>query len=55
MKTKLLTCYMCVGSQGSAHAHTLVRDSVSGSPQGSRLVDPVGLHGEFLSSLNPSI
>jgi hypothetical protein len=51
MKTKLHTCYICMGIVGPDLALSLVGDSVSGSPQGSRLVDFVGLPVEFLSSL----
>ena len=37
------------------HVHSLVGGSVSGSPQGSRLVDTVGLLVESLSSLDLTI
>ena len=44
-------CYICVGNLGSAHVGSLVGGSVSESPQGSRLVDSVGLPVEFLPPL----
>jgi hypothetical protein len=50
METKMLTCYICAGGLSPAHAHSLVDNSVSGSPQGSRFVDSVGLPVESLSS-----
>lgn len=51
----LLICYICAVALGPAHTHSLVGDSVSVSPQGSRLVDSVGLPVEFLSPLGPAI
>ena len=56
MKTKL-QIYICAqwwdegAYRGPAHAHSLVGGPVSGTPQGYRLVDSVGLPVEFLSSL----
>ena len=55
MKTKLHFCYICEGGLGPDHAHFLVESSVSGNPQGSRLVDYVGLPVEFLSLSGPAI
>ena len=55
MKTKLLICLICAGDLDPAHACSLVGDSISGSPQGSRLVDSVGLLVESLSPPAPSI
>jgi hypothetical protein len=46
---------MCERGLGPAHAHSLVGGSVSGNPQGNRLVDFVGLPVEFLSSSSFSI
>ena len=46
--------YMCRGL-GLACVCSLVGGSVSGSPQGSRLVDSVGLFVESLSTLGPAI
>jgi hypothetical protein len=39
---------------GPAWAHSLVGDSVPGNPQGSRLIDYIGILVESLSSLGPS-
>lgn len=36
--TKLLICSVWAGSLGPAHAHSVVGDSVSGSPQGSKVI-----------------
>jgi hypothetical protein len=55
MKTKMLICYIGTGDLGPAQAHSLVGDSISRSPQESRLVNSVGLPVESLSSLGPSI
>ena len=49
MKTKIPICYICVGDLSSAHALSLVGASVSGSLQGSKLIDFVGLSMESLS------
>jgi len=48
-------CYIRAGGLGSACVCFLVGGSVSGSPQGLRLVDSVDLLVESLSSLGPSI
>jgi hypothetical protein len=40
---------------GSDPAYSLVVDSISGSPEGSRLIDSVGLPMESLFCLTPSI
>ena len=42
MKTKM-NCYICAGGLGPACAGSLVGGSVPGRPQGSRLVDTLGL------------
>jgi hypothetical protein len=55
MKTKLPIWYICSGSLGPAWDHSLVGGSVSGSPQGPRLVESVGLSVESLSSSSPPI
>ena len=55
MKTKLHICYRCTWSLGLAYVFSFVSSSVSGSSQGFRLVDSVGLPVEFLSPLSPSI
>jgi hypothetical protein len=55
MKTKLLICYICAGGLGSAHAYSLLGDSVSKSTHGSRLVDSIVLPLYSLSSSSPSI
>ena len=55
MKTKLLTCYICARDLGAPIASCLLGDSVSGKPQGSRLVDSVGLSVESLTSSGPSV
>jgi hypothetical protein len=55
MKTKLLICYVCAEILGPAHACSLVGDLVSGSLQGSRLVEFVDVPAESLSSSGPSI
>ena len=47
MKTKVHICYIHVRGLGPAHICSLVRSSVFGSPQGSRLVDSVGLPVEL--------
>jgi hypothetical protein len=39
MKNKLHNCYICVEGLGPVHVYFLVGGSVSGSSQGSRLVD----------------
>jgi hypothetical protein len=54
LKTKLLICYTCAGGLGSASVSFLVGDSVSGSPQGSSLVDSVGFLVESLYPSGPS-
>ena len=54
MKTKLIICYICVG-WGLGLVCSLVGGSVSGNPQGSELVDSVGLLVEPLSLLGSSI
>jgi len=51
----LLHMCECGGSLGLAHVCSLVGGSVSERPQGSRLVDSVGLPVPFLSPLGPSI
>lgn len=55
MKNKLFICYIYAGDLDLAYACHLVGDSVSGRPQGSRLVISVGLSVESLSSFGPSI
>jgi hypothetical protein len=57
VKTKLLICYICAVGLWPFCIHSFDGDSVSGSPQGSRLVDFVGLSEEtkgdiFISFLN---
>jgi hypothetical protein len=42
------------GGLGLAHDHPLIDGSVSGSPQGSKLVDSVGLPVESLPTSGPS-
>ena len=46
--------YICAGGLGPGHIHSLVGDSVSGSPQGYRLVDSV-LFGSLSLLPKPSI
>ena len=57
MMSKLMY-YKCAGDLGTSHVCSLVDDTVSGSNQGSRLVNSVGFPVESLSSsvysLNPS-
>ena len=55
MKTKLHICCICLVLLGLGldHAHSLVDGSISGSSQGSRLVDSVGFPVESLSSQVP--
>jgi hypothetical protein len=55
MKTKLYICINVRVGLGSDHVCSLVGGSVSGSPQGSRLCDSVGLPVEFLSPLGSSV
>lgn len=55
IKTKMLTCYICAGVLGAAHASSLLDDSVSGRPQGKKSVDSVVLPVKSLSSSCPSI
>jgi hypothetical protein len=55
MKTKLFIWYICAGVLCPACAYSLVGDLVSGSHQGSRLVDSVGLSVVFLLSSGLSI
>jgi hypothetical protein len=43
MKTKLHICYVCVEGPGPAFVCSFVGGSVSGRPQGSRLLGSVGL------------
>lgn len=43
IKTKLLICHICAGDLGPVSPRSLVGDSDSGNPQGTRLVDSVGL------------
>lgn len=54
MKTKLLIDYTYTGGRGPTHACSLVGGLVSGSLQGSMLVDSVGPPVESLASLGPS-
>jgi hypothetical protein len=51
MKIKFTSVYIRVGALGPTHVCSLVGASVSGIPQGSSLIDSVGLHVEFLSPL----
>jgi hypothetical protein len=53
VKTKLFICYLCVGTLVPACAHSLVSDSISVSPQESKLVDSINLPVESFSG--PSI
>jgi hypothetical protein len=53
LKTRYILSHW--GQTIPAHVSSLVVGSVSGSSQGSRLVDSVGLLVEFLSLLGPSI
>lgn len=53
LKTMSLICNICVGGLDPGHAFPLIHDSVSGSPQGSNLVDSVGL--SVKSSSGPSL
>ena len=55
MKTKVFICYICSGGLGPAYFHSLIGGSVSGSPQGSRLVDSDGLSIESLTSSGPPV
>jgi hypothetical protein len=48
-------CYICVSGHGPAHVCSLVGGLVSGSSQGSRLVDTIGLPMGLPSSSAPSI
>jgi hypothetical protein len=54
MKTKM-NCYICAGGLGPACAGSLVGGSVSERPQGSRLVDALGLTVGSLSPPGPSV
>ena len=53
MRSKLLICYICAGGLGPICAHSVVGDSVSGSPQVSRLFNSVDLPVESISCLVP--
>jgi hypothetical protein len=55
MKTKQLICCICAEGLSPVHALSLVGGSVSGNTKVSRLVDPVCLPVESLSSSGPSI
>lgn len=55
IKIKLLIWYICAGGPGPACARSLFGASVSGSSEGSRLADSVGLPMETLSSSDFSI
>ena len=60
MQTNLYFCYICAGhwgagGLGATGISSSVGDSDSGSPQGSRLFDSIGLPVESLSSLGPSV
>ena len=50
MKTKLCISYICIGSLGLSHAHSLIGGAVSVSPYGPRLVDSVGFPVMSLTS-----
>jgi hypothetical protein len=55
MKTDLHICYICVGGLGPDCISCLVRGSVSESPQGTKLVESIGLPVEFLTTSGPPI
>jgi hypothetical protein len=55
MKTKLYIWCTCAGLLGPALEHSLVGGSVSGIPQGSKIVDSVGLFVEPLSLPGSSV
>jgi hypothetical protein len=55
LETKLPIFYICAGGIGPVCVHSLVGYSVSGNPQGPRLVDSVGLPVESLSYSGPPI
>jgi hypothetical protein len=54
MKTKLDIYYKCAGCLSPVHACSLVGSSISGSSQGSRLINSIGFSVGFLSSSDPS-
>jgi hypothetical protein len=55
MKTKLNTCYKCVGGLDPAPECSLAGDSVSVSSHGPRVVDSVGFLVVPLTSLTCSL
>jgi hypothetical protein len=55
MKTELHICYICEGARSSlCMLFWLVVQCLRTTPQGSQLVDAVGLPVEFLSPWGPS-